>query len=76
MSSCCYTGHYFASNVGVLPVEGCLISQRHIFSRPKKKFSRRFRKRFWEMRKELLSCVPNPTLCYVPTIDSRFVGLP
>lgn len=74
MKHCCWGGHLFASNVGVLPTEpdGCILDARVVFSIPKKELSRHLKKRRRQLRHKLLhACCPNVTNDVAPTIDVR-----
>jgi hypothetical protein len=74
---CCWGGHLFASNVGVLPTEpdGYSLDARLVLSIPKKRFSRHYRKRQRQLRHKLLhACCPDVTGNSVPTIDTRTQG--
>lgn len=73
MKHCCWGGHFFASNVGVLPTEpdGCTLDPRLVLGVPSKDFGRRRKHRLRQLRRALLhSCCPIVT-DDAPTIDVR-----
>jgi hypothetical protein len=73
----CWSGHLFASNVGVLPTEpdGCILDPGLVLSVPSKDFGRKCkhkRRRLRRLRHALLhDCCPNVTNDVAPTIDAR-----
>lgn len=74
MRHCCWGGHFFASNVGMLPTEpdGCVLDPRVVLSFPKEGLSRHRKKRLRQLRRELLhACCPNVTNDVAPTVDAR-----
>jgi hypothetical protein len=74
MKNCCWGGHLFASNVGVLPTvpDGCLLNARVVLSIPTKDLGCKPKRRRRRLRRALLhSCCPNVTNDVAPTIDAR-----
>lgn len=71
MKRCCWGGHLFASNVGVLPTEpdACILDPRLILSIPARDLGRRLRRRRRRLRRELLRCDCNVTSA-LPTEDT------
>lgn len=74
--SCCWGGHLFANNVGVLPrvPDGCTLSPRLVLSIPTKvlgcpcKLSQRRRRLQYLL---ITACCPNVTRDVAPTVDAR-----
>jgi hypothetical protein len=74
MKHCCWGGHLFASNVGVLPTEpdGCVLDPGVVLSVPSKNFGRPCKRRRSRLRRALLhACCPNVTNDVAPTVDAR-----
>ena len=74
MKHCCWAGHLFASNVGVLPTvpDGCILDPRIVLSVPSKDFGTRLKKRQRRLRHALThDCCPNETNDVAPTVDVR-----
>lgn len=65
-------GHFFASNVGVLPTESdaCTLDPRLILSIPTKDLGRRFKRRRRRLRRELLRSDVNVTRDVAPTANA------
>lgn len=70
----CWGGHYFASNVGVLPTvaDRCLLTPRLVLSIPKRSLGRKAKERRRRLRCALLhACHRDVTRDVAPTIDAR-----
>lgn len=70
----CWGGHYFASNVGVLPTvpDGCVLKSRLVLSLPKRAFGRKAKERRRRLRFALLhDCARNVTFDVAPTVNAR-----
>jgi hypothetical protein len=74
MKHCCWGGHLFASNVGVLPAvpDGCVLDPGVVLSVPSADFGHRGHRRRKRLRHALLhDCSPNVTNDVAPTVDAR-----
>jgi hypothetical protein len=71
MKRCCWGGHLFASNVGVLPTEHaiCTLDPRLILSVPTRDLGRKLSRRRRRLRRELRRCDCDIT-SLVPTTDT------
>jgi hypothetical protein len=76
MTRCCWGGHYFASNVGILPTEpdACILNPRLVLSIPTKDLGRKFKRRRRRLRRYLLRCHRDVTSDVAPTVDARTQG--